>query len=164
MQALGMIETKGLLASVIAADTMLKSAQVSLAAKHKTGGGLVAVIVTGDVATVKAAVEAAKAAIEPFDCMVSSHVIARPIGGLEPIVGTALCAPEKTEQIESQPAVTKEKQLTGESWDRGYLEGLKVIELRKLVREQKDPDVTGKQIRDGKKDELIKLLMRSRKE
>ncbi|MDR1773155.1 MAG: BMC domain-containing protein, partial [Hungatella sp.] len=64
MQALGFIETKGVLVAIEAADAMLKAADVSLLEKTKVGGGLVAVTVTGDVAAVKAAVDAGAAAVE----------------------------------------------------------------------------------------------------
>ena len=64
MQALGMIETKGTLAAVEAADAMLKAADVALLEKTKVGGGLVTVTVTGDVAAVTAAVDAGAAAVE----------------------------------------------------------------------------------------------------
>ena len=64
MQALGMIETKGTLAAVEAADAMLKAADVALLEKTKVGGGLVTVTVTGGVAAVTAAVDAGAAAVE----------------------------------------------------------------------------------------------------
>jgi microcompartment protein CcmL/EutN len=80
MQALGFIETKGVLAAIEAADAMLKAANVSLMEKTKVGGGLVAVTVTGDVAAVKAAVDAGAAAVERIDgaTLVTCHVIPRP--------------------------------------------------------------------------------------
>jgi len=64
MQALGLIETKGLLASIEAADTMVKSADVSIIEKAYVGGGLVTIAVTGDVGAVKAAIEAGVAAVK----------------------------------------------------------------------------------------------------
>lgn len=83
MQALGMIETKGLLAAVEAADTMLKAADVTFFDKQKVGGGRVTVLVTGDVGAVKAAVDAAVMAVEQLqaDSLLSSHVIPRPDHG-----------------------------------------------------------------------------------
>lgn len=79
MQALGFIETKGVLVAIEAADAMLKAADVSLLEKTKVGGGLVAVTVTGDVAAVKAAVDAGAAAVERINAaaLVTRHVIAR---------------------------------------------------------------------------------------
>ena len=89
MQALGMIETKGTLAAVEAADAMLKAADVALLEKTKVGGGLVTVTVTGGVAAVTAAVDAGAAAVERLgsDCLRTRHVIPRPHGELEGMFG-----------------------------------------------------------------------------
>ncbi|NFM15865.1 BMC domain-containing protein [Clostridium sporogenes] len=89
MQALGLIETKGLLAAVEAADTMVKSADVSIIEKTYVGGGLVTISVTGDVGAVKASIEAGVAAVKKLDegFLVSEHVIPRPHEELESIIG-----------------------------------------------------------------------------
>ncbi|WP_432628538.1 BMC domain-containing protein [Brotaphodocola sp.] len=80
MQALGMIETRGSVAAIEALDAMLKAADVDLVEKTLIGGGLVTVTVTGDVAAVRAAVDAGAAAAERFGegHLITSHVIARP--------------------------------------------------------------------------------------
>ena len=78
MQALGMIETRGLTASIEAADAMLKAADVTLSCKEQVGGGLVTVMVRGGVAAVKAAVDAGAAAAERVGELISVHVIPRP--------------------------------------------------------------------------------------
>ena len=85
-QALGMIETKGLVASVEAADAMVKAANVTLIGKEHVGGGLVTVMVRGDVGAVKAAVEAGGAAAKRVGELVSVHVIPRPHGDVEEIL------------------------------------------------------------------------------
>ena len=77
-QALGMIETKGLVASIEAADAMVKAANVTLVGKEHVGGGLVAVMVRGDVGAVKASVDAGAAAAERVGELISVHVIPRP--------------------------------------------------------------------------------------
>ena len=89
MQALGFIETKGVLVAIEAADAMLKAADVSFLEKTKVGGGLVAVTVTGDVAAVKAAVNAGAAAVERINdaALVTRHVIARPHDELTAVIG-----------------------------------------------------------------------------
>ena len=87
MKALGMIETRGLVASIEAADAMVKAANVNLTCKEHVGGGLVTVMVRGDVGAVKAAVDAGAAAAERVGELVSVHVIPRPAGDLEPILG-----------------------------------------------------------------------------
>ncbi len=76
--ALGMIETKGYVGSVEATDAMAKAANVTLVKQIQTGGGFLTVLVTGDVGSVKAAVDAGAEAAGRVGELVSSHVIARP--------------------------------------------------------------------------------------
>lgn len=76
--ALGMIETKGLVAAIEAADAMVKAANVNLVAKEYVGGGLVTVMVRGDVGAVKAATDAGAAAAQRVGELLSVHVIPRP--------------------------------------------------------------------------------------
>ncbi|MFZ5988535.1 MAG: BMC domain-containing protein [Bacillota bacterium] len=78
MQAIGMIETRGLVASIEAADAMLKSAYVELIGTEKIGSGLVTVIVRGEVGAVKAATEAGAEAAQRLGELVAVHVIPRP--------------------------------------------------------------------------------------
>ncbi len=87
MQAIGMIETRGLTAAIEAADTMVKAANVKLVGYELArGGGLVTVKVEGDVGAVKAAVEAAAAAASKIGRVVSKHVIPRPASGLDKMI------------------------------------------------------------------------------
>ena len=76
--ALGMVETRGLVAAIEAADAMVKAANVQLVGKEQVGGGLVTVMVRGDVGAVKAATDAGAAAAEKVGELVSVHVIPRP--------------------------------------------------------------------------------------
>ncbi|MBU3804173.1 MAG: ethanolamine utilization microcompartment protein EutM [Candidatus Cellulosilyticum pullistercoris] len=76
--ALGMIETKGLVGAIEAADAMVKAANVALVGKEQIGGGLVTVMVRGDVGAVKAATDAGAAAAERVGELISVHVIPRP--------------------------------------------------------------------------------------
>ena len=85
-QALGMVETKGLVGSIEAADAMVKAANVHLIGKVHVGGGLVTVMVRGDVGAVKAAVEAGGAAAKRVGELVSVHVIPRPYEDVEAIL------------------------------------------------------------------------------
>ena len=78
MIALGMIETRGLVGSIEAADAMVKAANVTLIGKTHVGGGLVTVMVRGEVGAVKAAVDAGAAAAQRVGHLVSRHVIPRP--------------------------------------------------------------------------------------
>ncbi|ATF16166.1 ethanolamine utilization microcompartment protein EutM [Brevibacillus porteri] len=86
MSALGMVETKGLVGAVEAADAMVKAANVKLIGKVHVGGGLVTVMVRGDVGAVKASTDAGAAAAEKVGELVSIHVIPRPHGDIELIL------------------------------------------------------------------------------
>lgn len=86
MQALGMIETKGLVGAIEAADAMVKAANVVLVGKEHVGGGLVTVMVRGDVGAVKAATDAGAQAASKVGELVSVHVIPRPHGDVEGIL------------------------------------------------------------------------------
>ena len=85
-QALGMVETKGLVGSIEAADAMVKAANVHLIGKVHVGGGLVTVMVRGAVGAVKASVEAGGAAAKRVGELVSVHVIPRPHDDVEAIL------------------------------------------------------------------------------
>ena len=86
LNALGMIETKGLVAAIEAADAMVKAANVTLVGKEHVGGGLVTVLVRGDVGAVKAATDAGAAAAERVGELVSIHVIPRPHNEIEGVL------------------------------------------------------------------------------
>ena len=86
LEALGMVETRGLTAAIEAADSMVKAAQVTLVGTEKIGSGLVTVMVRGDVGAVKAAVEAGAANAARLGELVATHVIPRPHGDVEKIL------------------------------------------------------------------------------
>ena len=86
LDALGMIETKGLIGAVEAADAMVKAAKVELIGKETIGGGYVTVMVRGDVGAVKAATDAGAAAAQRVGELVSVHVIPRPHTDVELIL------------------------------------------------------------------------------
>ncbi len=86
LEALGMIETRGLVGAIEAADAMVKAAKVQLVGKEKIGGGYVTVFVRGDVGAVKAATDAGATAAEKVGELVSVHVIPRPHQEVEMIV------------------------------------------------------------------------------
>jgi len=76
--ALGILETQGLTASLVASDTMFKAADVELVGKEKIGAAYVTIMIRGDVAAVKAAIEAGAAAAQPYGKVIAAHTIARP--------------------------------------------------------------------------------------
>jgi ethanolamine utilization protein EutM len=100
-QALGLIETRGLVAAIEAADAMVKSAKVKFLGRQKVKAGLIAVMVTGDVGAVKAAVDAGTAAGKKVGEIVSSHVIPRPHEDIDFII------PSVPEEI--KPSAEKKK-------------------------------------------------------
>lgn len=87
-EALGMIETRGLVGAIEASDAMVKAANVELVGKELVGGGLVSVMVRGDVGAVKAATEAGAEAVQRVGELVSVHVIPRPNSEVESILPT----------------------------------------------------------------------------
>ena len=95
--SLGMIETKGLIGAIEAADAMVKSANVQLVGKEQVGGGLVTVMVRGDVGAVKAATDAGAAAAEKVGELISVHVIARPHTEVDAILPHGRLAPAKVD-------------------------------------------------------------------
>ena len=86
LEALGMVETRGLVAANEAADAMCKAANVTLVGTEKIGSGLVTVLVRGDVGAVKAAVEAGESAASKLGELVATHVIPRPHSDVENIL------------------------------------------------------------------------------
>jgi ethanolamine utilization protein EutM len=88
--ALGLIETKGLVGAIEAADAMVKSANVVLVGYEKIGSGLVTVMVRGDVGAVRAAVDSGSAAASAVGEVTSSHIIARPHSDIEKIIPSNL--------------------------------------------------------------------------
>ena len=98
-QALGLIETRGLVAAIEAADAMVKAAKVKFLSRQKVKGGLVAIMVAGDVGAVKAAVDAGAAAGRRVGTVVSSHVIPRPHNDIDAIIPTS---PEESPKPDPQ--------------------------------------------------------------
>src|SRR6185369_9781451 len=96
MEALGMVETKGLIGSIEAADAMVKTANVVLVGREFIGAGYVTVLVRGDVGAVKAATDAGAAAARRVGELVSVHVIPRPHKELEQVLETSGKDPETT--------------------------------------------------------------------
>ncbi|MBQ3482641.1 MAG: BMC domain-containing protein [Clostridia bacterium] len=88
MEALGMVETRGLVAAIEAADAMVKAANVVLIGSEKIGSGLVSVMVRGDVGAVKAAVEAGGAAAARLGEVIATHVIPRPHNDVNKLLPT----------------------------------------------------------------------------
>lgn len=179
MKAVGMVETKGLVASIEAADAMVKAANVSLLSKERVGGGLVTVIVTGDVGAVKAATDAGAAAAERVGELVSVHVIprpAQPVGEMlqkvEPPEGKAFSAADDPAPSPVPPPADKgsDKLLKAPKPAAGNpqmarkpmeeLEKMTVMNLRSYLRSQKHVDLSNDQLKFTKKSELLEAFRR----
>lgn len=127
MQALGFVETKGLVAAIEGADTMLKTSNVRLVSKTLVKSGIVTITITGDIAACKTAVEAAETAIEKMGgTLLSTHVIPRPHESLEGIMidPENLCAENREvsdgEIIEGESCL-KNSQSVGSQAENGQL-------------------------------------------
>ena len=138
MQAIGMIETRGVLAAIESADVMLKTANVRLVSKEKVGGGLITVIVEGDVAAVKASVEAGAYAVENLDksLLVSKHVIPRPVSDVHEL----LLADIKELKEEKNLSKEKEEIIVSDRVEGG----LELKEEKNLSKEKEEIIVSDK--------------------
>jgi ethanolamine utilization protein EutM len=101
-KALGLIETRGLVGAIEAADAMVKAAKVKFLGRQKVKGGLVAVMVAGDVGAVKAAVDAGSAACKRVGTLVSAHVIPRPHDDIDLMI-PAVPEVEKASEAKKKP-------------------------------------------------------------
>jgi len=108
-QALGLIETRGLVGAIEAADAMVKAARVKFLGRQKVKGGLVTVMVSGDVGAVKAAVDAGAAACKRVGILVSSHVIPRPHDDIDAMIPAGFDGETDTQKKKPQPKSTPKK-------------------------------------------------------
>jgi ethanolamine utilization protein EutM len=136
-----MIETRGLVGAIEAADAMVKAAKVSLIGKEKIGGGYVTVMVRGDVGAVKAATDAGAAAAKKVGELISVHVIPRPHEDTEYLVYE-----DDSDTIARAPS---HPQTFAE------LENLPVRQLRRLARDIADFPIQGRQISKANKQLLL---------
>ena len=177
MQALGMIEVYGYLTAVEALDSALKAANVSRLGVEKVRGGLVTVLVEGDVGAVKAAMDASAAAAERVGTVISVHVIPRPAddvtrmlkGGKEPEEPTPP-EPEKPSEPEmsSEPDTLSEPESEAVKAEEGEkapqdvtveeMQTMGVDALRRLARALEIKNMTRAEIRFAKKQELIQKI------
>lgn len=180
MNALGMIETKGLVGAIEAADAMVKAANVTLIGKTQVGGGLVTVMVRGDVGAVKAATDAGAAAAERVGELVSVHVIARPAEDIEGILekapGQTPAKPVPAQAVKPAPKPAVKPASTPESKERKNitpaanfiipsnkaLQKMTVAKLRAATRSAGGCGMSPREIRFAKKEDLIAWLEAAR--
>ena len=183
MQALGMIEVYGYLTAVEALDSALKAANVSRLGVEKVRGGLVTVLVEGDVGAVKAAMDASAAAAERVGTVISVHVIPRPAddvtrmlkGGKEPEEPTPPTSsePEEPSELEissepdtlSEPEAPESEAVKAEEGEKApqdvtveEMQTMGVDALRRLARALEIKNMTRAEIRFAKKQELIQKI------
>lgn len=188
MNALGMIETRGLVASIEAADAMVKAASVTLISKTHVGGGLVTVMVEGDVGAVKAATDAGAAAAERVGELISVHVIPRPAADVahildrrpepkpepepEPPAPEPEPEPEVPEPEPEEAAHTEEmkeeqpEEAHAEKMDLSELTSealgkMTVAKLRIVARELGTTGMSRRDIRFAKKEDLIERITKA---
>jgi ethanolamine utilization protein EutM len=166
--ALGLIETRGLIGAIEAADVMVKTANVVLLGKEIVRDGLVTVQVIGDVGSVKAAVEAGAAAAQRVGELLSSHVIPRPADEVEPILlqrrGVIPGSPEAVPHEAHEPLVSA-LPIPAPASDNDYLQQLHAMtvhQLRTIARGIKGLGIQGREISRANKQVLIHEIMRNR--
>ena len=148
--ALGMVETRGLVAAVEACDAMLKASAVKLVRRRVTWPAIVTICITGDTAAVQAAVDAGTRAAEKIGRVLSCHVIPRPGLAIEDLVGGLgqdSWVPEGRLAEEHAPAPR-------------VLEELPVRELRALARNCEGFPLSGREISNANRSKLLELLAR----
>ena len=129
MKALGLIETRGMVGAIVAADIALKTAQVELISKEYTKGGLVCIEFEGDVAAVKASVEAAVTAIKDMGIYVGSHVIPRPDDSVEKIIK------RKKETFNEEVIEEKETKTETKAIEEKSLESVEMKQIEEEIEE-----------------------------
>lgn len=184
MQAFGFIETKGLIAAIEAADAMLKAANVGLVDRVFVKGGLVTIIIEGDVGAVKAATDAGSSAATRVGEVISVHVIPRPHEDVSKMlvresVAEEISIQDETEAISDEEVLPEELKIE-EAESEGFsnqellkdemetfikngdfdqvlkvLESLKVTKLRALAREYGDFGITGRAISNADRNLLM---------
>lgn len=184
MKAIGMIEVKGFLSAVEALDSALKAANVTLHSVTKVKGGLVAVIIMGDVGAVKAAMDASSAAANRVGEIVSVHVIPRPSEGVmnmietqkpleyreketveknvsseteKPLLEEKVCLEDSEIELKKE-AVSDQVESVVKTAEELELSQKSVEELRHLARTLEITNMTKNKIKFAKKDELIKAI------
>ncbi len=139
-QALGMVEARGLVGAIEAADAMVKSSRVTLLGMEKADAGLVTILIEGDTAAVQSAVDAGRAAAEKVGTVVSSHVIPRPAS-------------------EVRAMQSGESRVVASSTSSD-LESMTVRQLRAHAREQDGLSIKGREIARANRQQLLDALRR----
>ncbi|MBL7033404.1 MAG: BMC domain-containing protein [Candidatus Delongbacteria bacterium] len=161
-KAIGMVETEGLVAAIEACDAMLKAAQVKLVEQSVTHPALVTILVEGEVAAVRSAVDAGAVAAARIGRVVGTHVIARPHETLQPAMQEPPHNPhiQKTTPGQSSglPREKDSPPVVADVTDVANLDDKSVVELRFLARRLPHFPLTGRQISRARRHELLERL------
>ena len=180
--SLGLVETKGLIAAIEAADAMVKTANVVLVGKERTDPAMITIKVVGDTAAVRSAVEAGAAAAQRVGQLVSKHIIPRPAEGIEDLLYAkssrtraateALLAggsatPDESAVEEEEPVEEEDysmpEGLSGEQQKYFQeLDGMTVHQLRSHARSLEGLSIHGRQISTANKKQLIDELLKAK--
>ena len=148
--ALGLLETRGLVAAIEAADAMMKTADVEMQRIEQTVAALITIHIRGEVAAVKSAIDAGAAAAERVGELVSAHVIARPADEVEDFIED-----DQTSTASQDNRTPRKKQQRSAAQD---LDSMTVKDLRSLARQTPDFPIQGRLIARANKAELLKYF------
>ena len=177
--ALGLVETKGLIGAIEAADAMVKTANVVLVGKERTDPAMITVKIVGDTAAVRYAVEAGAAAAQRVSQLISKHVIPRPAEGIEELLyakssrtreeveqiletGGVRETPEEEEEVPEEEYAMPEGLSPEEQKYFEKLDAMTVHELRKIARSVEGLPIYGREISKANKKRLLDALMKAK--
>lgn len=179
--ALGLVETKGLVGAIEAADAMVKTANVILVGKERTDPAMITVKIVGETAAVRSAVEAGAAAAQRVSQLISKHVIPRPAEGMEELIyARASRTQEEVEAMLSGARTPDEEQIPDDEiapeepyekpegltpeQERYYekLNSMTVHELRRFARGVEGLTIYGREISRANKKQLLEELMKAK--
>lgn len=169
--ALGLIETRGLIAALEAADAALKAADVKLVSRDRIDAGLITIKLVGEIAAVQSAVDAGAAAAQRVGHLVGKHVIARPDTGLhdiliyteidsrkKPKAGADKAAAEKVSTDKADENGDGTNDAVTITFERDALQPMTVEELRRIARKIEHFPLQGREISRANKEELIDAI------
>jgi len=161
-KALGLIEVRGKLGAILAADAAAKEADVNLLGSETIRGGLTTIHIIGDIAAVKAAVKAGEVAVADKNCLISSHVIPRLDDQVEQMLmksfGKKEDNPSDTDES-NQPIIEEVEKDEDSPYDKGQLENMRVTDLRSLAYKSNLSTIKRSEIKSANKAVLIETLL-----
>jgi len=161
-KALGLIEVRGKLGAILAADAAAKEADVNLLGSETIRGGLTTIHIIGDIAAVKAAIKAGEVAVANKNCLISSHVIPRLDDQVEQMLmksfGKKEDNPSDTDES-NQPIIEEIEKDEDSPYDKGQLEKMRVTDLRSLAYKSNLSTIKRSEIKSANKAVLIETLL-----